>query len=360
MGIFSSIVKGVVSAAKTFGGPIGSVIGGTVGDIIDNKKANDKFDKEAQFKLSTMREQNAFNQAEAEKARNFNAAEAEKARLFNQAEAEKARQFNHDAAIEMFNLENAYNTPAAQIQRMRAAGLNPALMTGQQLVAASGSAPSSSPASSPAASGTSASAGSGLSSPVLINPSRTHELAMEASQLRSLQLQNRAQELSNKEKSADLKAKEEPREDSYSYIDDNGNWVIDITPPKNYWQEQRDKSRNEARLSALNVDEKKNALNFYNDNKEWLNKMPYNEFLKLAEDIRTSNNANNLAEHEFELLKKYGISGKDSNMFTAMLRSALSNPDGLANVFNAIITAAQTLGKTAVKRNMEQIINLLR
>lgn len=186
MGIFSSIVKGAASAAKMFGGPVGNIVGGVVGDVIDKKEAQDKFNQEAQFKLSTMREQNAFNQAEAEKARSFNAAEAEKARLFNQAEAEKARQFNHDAAIEMFNLENAYNTPAAQMQRMRAAGLNPALMTGQQPVAASGTAPSSSPASSPAASGSFASAGSGLSAPVLMNPNRTDELALNALQAKKL------------------------------------------------------------------------------------------------------------------------------------------------------------------------------
>lgn len=47
---------------------------------------------------------------------------------------------------EMFNLENAYNSPVAMAQRMRHAGLNPYAMTGQQVAGSfnSGSYPSSS------------------------------------------------------------------------------------------------------------------------------------------------------------------------------------------------------------------------
>lgn len=52
---------------------------------------------------------------------------------------------------EMFNLENAYNSPVAMAQRMRHAGLNPYTMTGQQVAGSfnSGSYPSPVPMDDP-------------------------------------------------------------------------------------------------------------------------------------------------------------------------------------------------------------------
>lgn len=72
---------------------------------------------------------------------------------FNKAEAQRARDYN----TSMLQYQNAYNSPAQQIQRMRAAGLNPDLMYGNgQLGASSGSGNGSPAASAPGAlSGTS-------------------------------------------------------------------------------------------------------------------------------------------------------------------------------------------------------------
>lgn len=72
---------------------------------------------------------------------------------FNKAEAQRARDYN----TSMLQYQNAYNSPAQQIQRMKAAGLNPDLMYGNgQLGASSASASASPNASSPGApSGTS-------------------------------------------------------------------------------------------------------------------------------------------------------------------------------------------------------------
>lgn len=60
------------------------------------------------------------------------ASENEKARHYNSALAAKQNQWN----IEQWRRENAYNTPAAQMARMKAAGLNPDLAYGQQNLAA--------------------------------------------------------------------------------------------------------------------------------------------------------------------------------------------------------------------------------
>lgn len=81
-------------------------------------------------------------------AQNFNSLEAAKNRGYNTAERLAAQQFTQD----MWNKNNAYNTPSAQLDRLRAAGLNPLSATMQssnaQMVGASPQA-SGSAASSP-------------------------------------------------------------------------------------------------------------------------------------------------------------------------------------------------------------------
>lgn len=58
--------------------------------------------------------------------------ENERVRQYNSALASRQNQWN----IDQWNRENAYNTPAAQMARMKAAGLNPDLAYGQQNLAA--------------------------------------------------------------------------------------------------------------------------------------------------------------------------------------------------------------------------------
>lgn len=48
--------------------------------------------------------------------------------------------FNKQMAIDMFNMENEYNTPLAQVERLREAGLNPAMMLGNGNMANTGDA----------------------------------------------------------------------------------------------------------------------------------------------------------------------------------------------------------------------------
>lgn len=68
----------------------------------------------------------SINQVNQENAQKFNAKEAEKNRQFQEAMMDKS----YNQSVEFWNMQNEYNTPAQQVQRMKDAGLNPALMGG--------------------------------------------------------------------------------------------------------------------------------------------------------------------------------------------------------------------------------------
>lgn len=72
------------------------------------------------------------NIANSKRAIRAQAAENEKIRQYNSALASRQNQWN----IDQWNRENAYNTPASQMARMKAAGLNPDLAYGQQNLSA--------------------------------------------------------------------------------------------------------------------------------------------------------------------------------------------------------------------------------
>lgn len=94
-------------------------------------------------------------------ARNWASSEAATERAFNSAEAQKGRDWQE----KMWNKENEYNSPAAQLRRMMDAGINPAMWNMDSNMA--GSAPSTLSASSSSASAPMGSAGvGGFSSPI--------------------------------------------------------------------------------------------------------------------------------------------------------------------------------------------------
>lgn len=102
-------------------------------------------------------EQMRFNKLEAISNRNFNRNQAELARDFNRQERLETQQFALDALRE----QREYNSPAAQAERMRQAGLNPSVIDGDGSFSPIQSSPamatpaSSSPASAPSWSGAS-------------------------------------------------------------------------------------------------------------------------------------------------------------------------------------------------------------
>lgn len=175
-------LSSLLSAIPIIGKPLSSltgIVGDSISDIpvigaVGKALSNDHKEKVAEDAATTAFErtmqqqsdQQAFNAAEAEKARQFNAdesaanrafqtSEREAAEAFNSSEAQIARQFNageaqkaRDFELQMFNLENEYNSPAAQLQRMMAAGFMP--RNGFDSIAASAGSPASAGSASPA------------------------------------------------------------------------------------------------------------------------------------------------------------------------------------------------------------------
>lgn len=110
--------------------------------------------------IKLMREQNAFNAEEAQKARDFNSQEAAIARQFNSQEAALNRKFQE----QMYQKSLDWRSPVHQLKLMQEAGLNP---NNFQNGVVSVSSPSGNAASGPAASGPSASS---AGTPTVQNP----------------------------------------------------------------------------------------------------------------------------------------------------------------------------------------------
>lgn len=93
----------------------------------------------------------ATNQANLDIANRNNATSLQVARENNQMQLQSMREnndFNRAMALEMFNLENAYNSPKEAVKRLKEGGLNPATLYGQGVAGASGSADGSTPSAS--------------------------------------------------------------------------------------------------------------------------------------------------------------------------------------------------------------------
>lgn len=115
--------------------PLIGTIGSTLlGGLFGSKSTSDT--NETNVKLS--RENREWQTQESEKARQFNRELAEWQNNMNVAQWQRERK----AALEDWNRENAYNSPAAQMQRFQAAGLNPNLIYGQSNTGGSLSSPS--------------------------------------------------------------------------------------------------------------------------------------------------------------------------------------------------------------------------
>lgn len=86
---------------------------------------------------------NAFS---GNKANKQNIAMQRETNALNYKMFQEGNAFNRNMAIDMFNRENAYNTPEAQVERMKQAGLNPAALS-EGLSSSSGNGDVSTPSS---------------------------------------------------------------------------------------------------------------------------------------------------------------------------------------------------------------------
>lgn len=117
--------------------------------------------------------------------------ENQKNREYNLNLAQRQNQWN----IDQWNRENSYNTPAAQMARYRAAGLNPDLMYGQQNLAAASPEMTAGEASQP----TDMSA-IGQKQTALTMASAALDNAIKVQQLKGLKEENKGKELDNVDK----------------------------------------------------------------------------------------------------------------------------------------------------------------
>lgn len=333
MSIWKSIGKAVSNVASGFvdslgGGLAGSAIG-MVDNYFQNKQNEKNWQKQTSWQEKMTKQQNEFNANEALLNRQFNASEAEKSRQFNASEAEKAHQRN----IAMFNMENQYNSPKAQLQRMREAGMNPALMNGGSLVAASASpAPA---ASGSSASGSSAS-GSAPASPTLQNPLSIAQYRLMNEQAQSLALDNR-------EKRNDLNAKEKPLDSLHDVFrtetneDGSKSYIVVKQPPTNYWEEMRDKERVSITAQSLANDEKQLSFDILKATKDMIVEGKRAEVATLLKKLALLKNEEEVSNFKTNLVKKYGISA-DADWLNNIITMVLSNPENASNVLNSVFS----------------------
>lgn len=109
MSIFSAIGKGISKIGGSIVGGLGSAILGTASGAVNNAVSNAQ-----NLKLQKM--QNQFNAQQQEKQNQF-------------AEQQATTAYNRQ--VQFWNLQNAYNDPSQQIERMRNAGINPTMAYSQ-------------------------------------------------------------------------------------------------------------------------------------------------------------------------------------------------------------------------------------
>lgn len=189
MSFWSSLGK-LAGAVGSVAGPVVSLAnpllgaGITVGSSALGKMSTDYENKKAvlnanSVNLAENQKNRDFNSQEALKQRQFEAEQARLANEFSANQAQLAFQRESGFAQKMWKLENDYNSPNAQLQRLRDAGLNPNLFGGDNTAGSVGSASSSAP-NGAMPHGTSASVGSSLS----VSPYTLTNPALEAAQVR--------------------------------------------------------------------------------------------------------------------------------------------------------------------------------
>lgn len=143
-----------IDPVSTIIGGVGSVFGG-VGSAIAQDSANETNLQIARETNQTSKDIAAANNANQEKLLRQN-------NLYNAAESQKA----WDRSVQMFNMENQYNSPIEQLKRYQEAGINPGVAFGGSL----GSASSAAASGNVPAAATAGSSGVSPSMPSLVAP----------------------------------------------------------------------------------------------------------------------------------------------------------------------------------------------
>lgn len=138
MGFFSSLGNIAGSLLQSTGIPLVEGIGAGISSLSSQSSARDQLRDE----------------------QNFSAYQAQLDRDFQKSEREAAQEFN----LEMWNMNNEYNSPAAQLERAAAAGINP-----NSVISGLSGTTSSSPVTTSPSSGATASSPGSLAGSILAN-----------------------------------------------------------------------------------------------------------------------------------------------------------------------------------------------
>lgn len=261
----------------------------------------------------------------------------------------------NDWNIDMWNRTNEYNSPANQLKLLGEAGLNPNLING------AGNPTASAPS---AASGTAPYDSAAGDRALNVRDSTLHTLQTDAA-IAKLRNEIKYQEMVNDDYALLLASHQEGLDTPYSedYVNElyspSGEGldheVVVSSPRKvNYYQEQRMKAREDAKAAALanarNVGELQNFIYA----QDWLKEMPRRQLEGLVQDIRSKGFSNQLLENDVEMLKKYGISSKDSNAFTALLRAAVKDPDNVSRILKNLVRGAASGATGLIEEGIDQ------
>lgn len=263
-----SLFMGAINKVTPWG--IAEQIGGEVigaGASIYNNERNIKYQKEANaMNLAENQRNRDFNANEALKQRQFEAQQAELANKFASDEAQNAFKRSSQFALDMWNKENSYNSPSAQIARLKDAGLNPNLFGGNNVA---GSVGSVSPVSASPSMAHGASASAGGSIPMQAPVSTTNP-AMEMANVRLANATARKAE-SDAERTEKLLPGEVKTQDMNCRVMDSNIRVNDATVQKlgadvQSLEQSIEQSKAYTRLLGLQGDLQQKELDHYEDN----------------------------------------------------------------------------------------------
>lgn len=248
--------------------------------------------------------------------------------LFNKGSSAKAysRQRNLMALEQQYaranwQMENAYNSPQAQMQRLKAAGLNPDLIYGNGAAGLQGGSvgdpgTGSSPQQAPA------------------------DFDLAAGVMTALQAESLA--LDNEEKRQSLKAKKDKYENLVEEgVDENGDPVVTLYAPTNYWQDERKAHRMTLKQQATAIEDATLRLEILRATAPALKQMTNEQLNSLIEDVKAKRISNVIAEGEKAVYERYGIKSDDSNYVATLARMCMRNPDALAHVLDAVVLSAK-------------------
>lgn len=252
----------------------------------------------------------------------------------------------NDFNVNMWEKQNAYNSPSNQLQLLKQAGVNPAV---SDFFGGSGST---------AAEVTSATAEAPYNSQIgeyykdmIKDPTQEIIQALTAdAQISKLRTEIQYQKLLNRDFTNQLNAREEllpmPGDNGFVTYDKDGNPVVTVSPGYNQYQEQRASGRLDIGTKAIQQQLSADELEVYHDTKDVLKQLTRKQLESLQQDIREKIANNTLLEEDVKLMKKYGISSKDQNEWVTLIRASLRNPEAISHIIDALVGAT---GKTIQK-----------